>query len=736
MCEPQNKPGTDCVEVALDIPMRQTFSYLSGSESIEIGMRVRVPFGRRQMIGVVTGHGNHSSGGYKLKPIESVLDQQPIFSKSLIRLIDWIARYYHHPEGEVWRAAMPKILRQGLPLDHGIAEPYYRLEENSRDWAEETKRAPVQQKIIRCLVKHDRNISVRVLRKEVPNARGAVTALLKKHCLSEYSRLPEKLESQPKVSPKVLSEEQQQALNTLSLDSKTFSCRVLEGITGSGKTEIYFSLIDQALASGLQSMVMVPEIALTDQLLNRFVARFGERVVHVHSAMNDAQRHRHWWMLAKGKADIVLCTRSGVFLEFNKLGLIVIDEEHDSSFKQHEGLRYHARSVAIKRAQIENIPIILGSATPALESVYNIEQGRFPVARLGNRIGRSQLPDIGMIDLNQQRADAGLSPAAIEALQQTLDQKQQALVFINRRGYAPVLYCPACQWMAQCKRCDAQMTTHTGHHSLQCHHCGAIQSLPQLCESCGEAGLVELGEGTQKIEEQLNASFPHACIQRFDRDNLNTANKLKQAMARVHSGEIDILVGTQLLSKGHDFAGVSLVLVINADQGLHSIDFRAPELMVQQLIQVAGRAGRGEKKGRVLIQTHFPDHPYLLAVQQHDYRQFAHQELQQRSLAGFPPYRFMALWRARSQDADFVINFLKMVAQIGTDIKLQNVQCFDPVPSPMFRRGGQYHAQLLVSADKRSNLHRWLESWIFEVEQRRESRRLHWSIDIDPISLF
>ena len=729
-------PFFSFVDVALDVPMRQTFSYRFEGKPPEIGVRVRVSFGRRMLLGVVVGHRKKPPEKFKLKTIEEVLDQQAIFSTSLINLIDWTARYYHHPEGEVWNAAMPKVLRKGMERDHGMLEVFYSIHHLPEDWALQLKRAPVQAAIIRKVLDNYKSLSKASLYKKQPNARSALQVLIKKHWLLEEQKLPVFDHAPPTASPRPLTKDQLSALRALSTNMFAFKCRVLEGITGSGKTEVYFSLIDKSIESGRQSLVMVPEIALTDQLLSRFVERFGERVVHVHSAMSDAQRHRSWWQAANGAADIILCTRSGIFLEFKNLGLIIVDEEHDASFKQHEGLRYHARSVAIKRAQLENIPIVLGSATPALETFHNVNQGRYPGARLASRIGNRQLPDIELIDLNHFPPEAGLSISAIEALQHTLENKQQALVFINRRGYAPVLYCPSCQWTAQCKRCDSQLTTHIGQRSLQCHHCGARQALPEHCESCGEAGLIELGEGTQKIEQRLHACFPEANIQRFDRDNLNTALKLKQAMAKVHSGEIDILVGTQLLAKGHDFSEVSLVLVVNADQGLHSIDFRAPEQLVQQLIQVAGRAGRGEQKGRVLIQSFFPDHPYLQAVKQHNYRLFAKQELAQRALAGFPPYSYMALWRARSADAEFVMQFLQSVARQGQQNQPENCFCFDPVQSPMFRRGGAYHAQLLVSAAKRSDLHSWLAVWIDKVAADRASKQLHWSIDIDPVSLF
>lgn len=724
-----------CIDVALDVPIRQTFSYLVDQLALEPGVRLRVPFGHRTMVGVMLGYRASPPGNIKLRKVESILDEQALFSTTLMQLIDWTTRYYHHPPGEVWRAAIPAVLRKGYAVTHGLEETYLQLGDLPADWVTLTKRAALQRRIIDALREQRDGVSSSQLTGLIANARNALPALLKKGWITQHQRLPHIETVNPTESPRVLTVEQSTALAKLREHGPGFRCSVLEGVTGSGKTEVYFALIDDCLARGMQSLVMVPEIALTDQLLSRFRKRFGSKVVRLHSGMSDVKRHRAWWQLSTGEAEIVLATRSGVFQEFKALGLIVVDEEHDLSFKQQEGLRYHARSVAIKRAQLNGIPIVLGSATLALETFRQVQQQRYTGSRLNSRIGNRSLPNVEMIDLNQHRSESGISSVALNALNKTLTRGEQALVFINRRGYAPVLYCAVCDWTAQCKRCDAQMTVHAPARHLQCHHCGAVRSLPHNCDACGGTDLIELGQGTQKIEERLGELFPGARIQRFDRDNLSTANQLQSAMDTVHAGEIDILVGTQLLAKGHDFAGVSLVLVINADQGLHSIDFRAPEQLVQQLIQVAGRAGRGTQKGRVLIQSYFPDHPYLQAVKHHDYRQFVTQELQQRELAGFPPYAYLALWRARAAHADQLMKFLRFVAKAGRELQPQATLCFDPVESPMFKRGGQYHAQLLVSAQQRSVLHRWLSLWIERVERDRQFSRVRWSIDIDPVSL-
>lgn len=688
MQECAQKPVSSCIDVALEVPIRQVFSYLCYGTVPNPGVRVKVPFGQRKLIGVVVEIRKTPPEKIKLKVIEAVLDSEPLFSPTLLSLVAWTAAYYHQPMGEVWRTAMPAVLRKGRPQMHGLLEQVYSLKTCPEDWQNKLKRAPMQQRIVEAFTHLDTEIAHARLLKWVPGAGAAIKALLKKGYLKCEKKWVSVKHETTEGTPNILTQEQAQALVSLTQQSEGFQCQVLEGVTGSGKTEVYFGLIDQCLASRKQALVLVPEIALTDQLFARFTERFGSRVVKVHSGMSDAWRYRHWWDVHTGTVDVILATRSGVFLEFKALGLIIVDEEHDLSYKQQEGVRYHARSVAIKRAQLENIPIVLGSATPSLETVQNVSSGRFPRVQLRKRVGSSTLPKIELLDLNQTKPESGLSQRAIKALSHTLEHGQQALVFINRRGYAPVVFCPSCQWTAQCKRCDAQMTLHQTSNALQCHHCGAMRAVPQSCDACGEQGLINLGEGTQKVEESLTALFPQANIQRFDRDELNTAQKLQQAMDKVHAREVDILVGTQLLSKGHDFSKVNLVLVINADQGLYSIDFRAPELLVQQLIQVAGRAGRGSEKGQVLIQTYLPQHPSLLAVKQHHYAQFAARELEQRKLAQFPPYSHMALWRARGPGASELMQFLETVAEQGRVIQPAETFCYDPVKSPMFRRGG------------------------------------------------
>ena len=727
-----------CVGVAIDVPIRQVFYYLLGVTRPKIGARVIVPFGRRKEIGVVVKYRDGPPKDMALKKIIQILDNEPLFSLEYVYFLQWVSSYYHHPIGEVWKSAMPGILRKGGEKKRGLVEWVITTKAYPKDWEKQLNRASRQLATMRYIIQHEGSITQAQLLKKHPKSRPALSVLLKKGWIHRS----EEVISQRKVlnlaidtlvKKVVLTDKQKVALNQLSIGLDNFSCRILAGITGSGKTEVYFALIEKVLKRGQQSLVLLPEIALTDQHYTRYFERFGSRVMQIHSGMSDVARYRVWWLVKSGEVDIVLTTRSGVFMMFKSLGLIIVDEEHDASYKQNEGLRYHARSIAIKRAHIAGIPIVLGSATPSLETLHNINKGRYKRVALDSRVGQSQLPEVRLIDVNLHSVQSGLSKPVIQAITHVLKENKQVLIFINRRGYAPILYCPFCQWTALCRRCDAQLSSHQ--HALLCHHCGARRMKPKRCGNCGETGLILLGEGTQKIEENLVQLFPKARVQRFDRDELNSANKLKTAMDKVHANKIDLLVGTQLLSKGHDFSDVDLVVVVNADQGLLSVDFRAPENLVQQLIQVAGRAGRNSKKGHVLIQSRFVNQPALQAVQKHQYAEFAKKELVQRELAGFPPYGFIALWRARGRHAHRTMVLLQAIAAVGRDDQLDDTQCYDVVQSPMFKRKGFYHVQLLVSANSRRTLHRWLSVWLVSLEKKKLDRSIKWSIDIDPISL-
>jgi primosomal protein N' (replication factor Y) len=513
-----------------------------------------------------------------------------------------------------------------------------------------------------------------------------------------------------------------------------FGAFVLHGITGSGKTEVYLQLVERVLARGERALVLVPEIGLTPQLVERFRARFTAPLAVLHSALTDYERLQAWRAAFSGRARIVLGTRSAVFAPVPQLGLIVVDEEHDASFKQHEGgFRYSARDLAVVRAQQAGVPVMLGSATPALETLQNVTSGRYTCLSLPRRAAQAQPPQVALIDLRVSAVQAGISTSAIQAIERHLRDDGQVLVFLNRRGYAPTLLCTACGWVAPCRDCDARLTVHRSADRLRCHHCGADAPLPARCTQCGFA-VKPVGQGTERIEEALAQLFPHAPLVRLDRDVVRKRGDMETVMRRMRTGEARILVGTQMVTKGHDFPNVTLVIVLNADQGLFSTDFRAPERLAQTIVQVAGRAGRGNKAGEVLIQTEFPDHPLLIHLLKEGYDGFARVALEERAQAAWPPFSRLAAVRDSAPTAEAALAFLTDARALMKPPRA--VQIRGPVPAAMAKRAGRYHAQLLLESADRAALHRFLTVWLPELEQLKSARRVRWALDVDPIELF
>ncbi|MFO1426644.1 MAG: primosomal protein N' [Steroidobacteraceae bacterium] len=541
----------------------------------------------------------------------------------------------------------------------------------------------------------------------------------------------------PPAAAPALSPEQHAAVDAVvAAGEQQFHAFLLHGITGSGKTEVYLRLAERALARGARVLVLVPEIGLTPQLVSRFAARFaGVPLAVLHSGLTDTQRLGAWREVASGRARLVLGTRSAVFAPVPALGLIVIDEEHDASFKQQDGgFRYSARDLAVVRAQALDIPIVLGSATPALESLHNARSGRFQRLSLPRRAAHAVPPTLRLVDLRQEHVHAGLSTTAATRMRQHLDADGQVLVYINRRGYAPTLLCTACGWVAPCADCDARMTVHRSAARLRCHHCGADRPLPNQCPQCGFA-VKPVGQGTERVEEALAESFKDVAIARLDRDVVRRAQDLEEVVGRVASGAARILVGTQMVTKGHDFPNVTLVVVLNADQGLFSTDFRASERLAQTIVQVAGRAGRGERAGEVLIQTEYPEHPLLTSLLAAGYDGFADAALAERRAAAWPPFSRLAALRASATRPEAAVDFLaaarKAARRPPTGLRL-----LGPAPAALARRAGRHHAQLLVESADRTALHRFLDAWLLEVEALPEARRVRWALDVDPLELF
>ena len=535
-------------------------------------------------------------------------------------------------------------------------------------------------------------------------------------------------------TPPTLHPAQAEAVQAVAA-ARGFQAFLLEGITGSGKTEVYLRLIEQVIGAGKQALVLAPEIALTPQLMERFTQRFSVPVVLLHSGLSEGERLQAWRAASSGQAAIVIGTRSAVFTPLARLGLIVVDEEHDLSLKQQDGFRYHARDVAIMRAQRAAVPVLLGSATPALESLHNVRTGRYQHLLLPQRAGRASAPRVTVLDMRSTPTEGRVSRPLLAQMATTLERSEQALVFLNRRGYAPTLICSGCHWVAICARCDTRMVLSQRAQHLACHHCGASRAADTVCPACHVAALYALGHGTERVEETLARHFPQAAVARMDRDTTRAKGALQALITDVHAGRSQILVGTQMLAKGHHFPKVTLVGILDADQGLYGVDFRAPERMAQLIVQVMGRAGRGDAGGQVVIQTHHPEHPLLHLLLARGYAAFAEAALVERAEAGLPPYSALALLRAEAVDAQSPQAFLEAARVIAEAAGVTDVQLLGPVSAPQERRAGRTRAQLLLQASRRATLHQLLTHCLPQWEGLKLARRVRWSLDVDPMEM-
>jgi primosomal protein N' (replication factor Y) (superfamily II helicase) len=729
------------LRVALDTPLRRLFDYLPAASPAGFpalpGSRVRVPFGRTRRVGVIVqGTDTSEIPANRLKPILEVLDSEPILDPAALALLTWAADYYHHPLGEVLASALPKALRLGAPSVASEERWVATALGAETAAAGEPRRAPKQRSLL-ALLAASGGASAAELDAQAHPWREAARALLARGLIAS-SEVP--LNAAParatlRSTGPALLPEQEAAVSAVAEALGAYRGFVLHGITGSGKTEVYLRLVERVVTAGRRALVLVPEIGLTPQLLNRFRERFDTALAVLHSALTDAERLSAWRAAYSGEARIVLGTRSAVFAPVPDLGLIVIDEEHDASFKQHEGgFRYSARDLAVMRARHAGVPVLMGSATPSLETLHNAQAGRYTRLRLERRAAQAQPPVLKLIDLRTSALQSGLSTPALLAIERHLAQDGQALVFLNRRGYAPTLLCTACGWIAPCRECDARLTVHLNAGRLRCHHCGADAALPERCPVCGFA-VKSVGQGTERVEETLARLFPKVAIARLDRDVVRRRGDLEEVMQRMSSGEARILVGTQMVTKGHDFPNVTLVVVLNADQGLFSADFRAPERLAQTIVQVAGRAGRGSKPGEVLIQTEFPEHPLLRSLLASGYDGFATAALAERSQAAWPPFSRLAALRDSAKTASAALEFLSDARALAQRPP-RGVRLLGPVPAAMAKRAGRYHAQLMVESRARAELHGFLHEWLPQVEALGSARAVRWSLDVDPIELF
>ncbi len=728
--------------IAVPMPVRRCFDYLppEGGPRPHVGARVRVPFGRRRSaVGVVIRSLCHSELPVsRLKRINEVLDAEPLIGQDLLGLLEWAADYYYHPLGEVVQTCLPAPLRAGRP-PHAASSPEWMLTGAGREVDPGVlARAPLQRRIHAALAGVPGGLDRSALVRLSPNWSAALKVMVSKGWVSAHQRECLEVPRTTLLPPPTLTRSQRAAVEAITSVLGVFQRFLLYGVTGSGKTEVYMRTVERVLAQGRQALVLVPEIALTPQLVQQFRSRFRTRIALLHSALTDQERLCAWLAARDGRAPIVLGARSAIFVPLKNLGLIVVDEEHDSSYKQQEGFRYHARDVAVMRARREGVPVILGSATPSLESLNQAALGVYRLIELPDRTAGAVVPRVRLLDMRRQTPTQGLSHPLRTALAARLVKGEQSLFFLNRRGFAPAWMCHDCGWLALCRRCDARLVLHRRSHKLRCHHCGVEQDVVSRCPTCQSGDLRGVGEGTERIEDALASAFPHARVVRIDRDSTRRKGALQDKLARIRRGEADILIGTQMLSKGHDFPNVTLVGVINADQGLYSTDFRAAERLFQLTMQVAGRAGRADKPGEVLVQTWHPDHPVFSALQRQDYRGFADYALAERRECSLPPFSYLALLRAESPQAGAALDFLRTAYELAhpNDRGGPAVEVMEPVPSPMERRAGRYRAQLLVQASKRAALHTFLSEWLEELTQARAGRRVRWSLDVDPIDLY
>ena len=733
------------LQVAVPSPLPQTFDYLlpvnCSVERIAPGMRVRIPFGRSQKVGVVVALASDSRiDRTRLKPVLELLDDDAILPAEIQSLAQWASRYYHYPIGEVLSATLPTLLRQGDPAKT-TGEKVWSL--NKAGIATDPltlKRAPRQLALLQLLQQSDKPLTAGELDIQLENWRGIMRNLVDKGWIEIQQQTTLLTPTTETSCAPELNAAQQSACDAIHNALGGFQSLLLDGVTGSGKTEVYFSAVEQVLQAEKQALILVPEIGLTPQLLKRFQQRFAVPIALLHSGLNDKARMNSWLQARAGDAPIVIGTRSAVFTPMKNLGIILIDEEHDLSFKQQEGFRYHARDVAIRRAQQAGIPIVLGSATPSLESLHNARQGRFQHLTLPERAGNAVHPRIRLLDVCQQKLTEGFSSMMLQAIQHHLDKGQQVLLFLNRRGYAPTLICHDCGWLANCQRCDAHMILHKSRHLLRCHHCDSQRRIDSQCPDCGSVDLRPLGQGTERAAEALSELFPNNEIIRIDRDSTRRKGALQTLLKQVENGRGQILLGTQMLAKGHHLPNVTLVGILDADQGLFGLDFRSSERMGQLIIQVAGRAGRGDSRGEVLIQTHHPEHPLLNSIIGHDYSRFASDLLNERSQALLPPYRHIALLRAEASSRDMPNEFLSAARDMGFQLpNTQGAHCpaelLGPIPAAMEKRAGRYRAQLLIQTDNRALLHNFLHHWLPQLSQLPQAKKVRWSIDVDAMEL-
>ncbi|GGF10650.1 primosomal protein N' [Pseudoalteromonas gelatinilytica] len=722
------------VEVAIKVPLQRTFDYkveqLLHSPELKPGMRVRVPFGSQKKVAVVLALKTSTDvPADKIKPIIDIIDETPVLSAQHLALLKFTARYYCYPLGETIHTALPAALRQGECPDKTSINM---VELTDKGAKLPSLKAKTQLSLLKQLAESGKS-SVTEL-KALGFTKKTIDSLLDKELITQFIEHDNQWQQRaPTVGDKpVLNKEQAVACTSIN-QASGFTSFLLEGVTGSGKTEVYLQCLEEVLKKGQQALVLVPEIGLTPQTVNRFRRRFPDTPIMLwHSALTDNERLQTWRFCEKGSCAIVIGTRSSIFLPFLSLGMIIVDEEHDSSFKQQDTLRYHARDLAAYRAYQHNIPLVLGSATPALETLHKAINNKYQLLSLTERAQTSTANQFQLMDMKGQPEQAGIAHASLAYMRQHLDRGKQVMVFLNRRGFSPTLICHECGWLSECSRCSTSATFHKAIGQMICHHCGEQHQVPHQCPDCGSTQIFPNGKGTEQIEEFLTQTFPDIPISRIDRDSTRRKGSLEKALDDINQGGARILVGTQMLAKGHHFADVSLVLILDVDSGLYSCDFRATEHLAQLVTQVAGRAGRSGEPGQVLLQTHFPEHPLLQDLVNNGYQDFARYALTEREDAQLPPITNMAIVRAEGHNINQVVDFLTDLVPVQN---ISGIQLLGPIPAPLERVAGKYRFQLHIQAQERPHLHLYLAQMVDYISTSKLAQKVRWSLDVDPIDM-
>ncbi|NOU51141.1 primosomal protein N' [Pseudoalteromonas sp. JBTF-M23] len=719
-------------EVAIKVPLFRTFDYrIEDNIDIKVGSRVKVPFGNRKLLAIVIAIKHDSAiPKNKLKSVFEVLDDTPILSQQHLKFLRFCAQYYSHPLGETVFTALPGALRDGDHPDKATVATFALTEAGKQL---PTLRAKKQMALLTQLNESGESSLTEL--KALGFSKQQINALLEKALICEQIKHDTQWQTQViSLSQKPrLNEEQATACSAIN-QQNGYRCFLLEGVTGSGKTEVYLQSLERIIESGKQALILVPEIGLTPQTVNRFRRRFAGLPIDLwHSNLTDNERLHTWRRAEQGSSALVIGTRSSIFLPFKNLGMIIVDEEHDNSFKQQEGLRYHARDLAVYRCASSQIPLILGTATPALETLQKAMSGKYQLLTLSQRAQTTTDNQFLLVDMKGQKEQAGIAPNTLQHIEATLKRAKQVMIFLNRRGYAPTLLCHECGWLSQCLHCSASTTYHKAMNRLVCHHCGEQTFIPPQCPDCGSTQIMPTGMGTEQLESFFTERFPDTPLSRIDRDTTRRKGALEDALDEINQGGARILIGTQMLAKGHHFADVSLVVILDVDSGLYSSDFRATEHMAQLITQVAGRAGRSGEAGKVLLQTHFPEHPLLQDLVNNGYQDFARFALKEREEVQLPPFGHLAILRAQATNAKLVFDFL---SDLIPATPFSGIQLLGPIPAPMERLAGKYRYQLHIQASQRVVLHNYISQLMQYISEHKLANRVRWSIDIDPMDTY